>query len=54
MLQVGKGQAFERPENPVLVNGLERHCHVIQFNGLRSREYRSLAMLALSSWLTGI
>jgi hypothetical protein len=38
VLQVWKRQAFERPEHPVLVNGLERHCHVFQFSGLRWRE----------------
>jgi len=29
VLTVWKRQAFERPEHPVLVNGLERHSHVI-------------------------
>jgi hypothetical protein len=38
VLQVWKRQAFERPEHPVLVNGLERHCHVFQFSGLQWRE----------------
>jgi len=33
VLHVGKRQAFKRPEHAVLVNGLERRSHVIQFNG---------------------
>jgi hypothetical protein len=40
VLQVGKREAFERPEHPVLVNGLERHCHVFKFSGSRWRESR--------------
>jgi hypothetical protein len=36
VLQVWKRQAFERPEHPVLVNGLERHSHVFKFSGLPS------------------
>jgi hypothetical protein len=33
VLQIGTRQAFEWPENSVLVNGLERHCHVFEFSG---------------------
>lgn len=36
VLPVWKRQAFERPEQPVLINRLERHSHVIQFRVLRA------------------
>ena len=36
MAHVGKRQTFERPQHPVLVNGLECHS-TCQFNGSRSR-----------------
>ena len=38
-LQIWKRQLFERPEHSVLINGLERHCHVFKSSGSqRARE----------------